>query len=125
MIHPAAGGFSTTWSFFDDLNARRERAQELVADRARRRGDSLYGHLGAPQNDARTGSRFRYVGEMGAQHVHGYAPKGTGRAAFDQDRRAGRRVARVAVGIAACDDTDPGSAFGLEEATIADNITGH
>src|SRR5690606_40520731 len=56
--------------------------------------------------------------------VHGDATDDVRRDAIDQYRRAGRRVARVAVAVADGGDADAAVAFADVVAAVADAITG-
>ena len=101
-----------------------ERAHQLVADRAGRAGHFVDRHGAPPElhlgTDVGTGHRREIHGE----HVHRDPADDPRADPGDGDRRARRRVAGIAVRVAAGDDADAHGPRRGEDRTVADGVAG-
>ena len=107
----------------DDRHASCKRTEQLVADRPGSGRHFVGGQALAPEHDRGIDTGVRQLGQIAGQHVHRYTPKGFGALTGNQNGRATRCMARVAVRIATGDDPRPGGSPGLEQPAVTDPLT--
>src|ERR1700682_3815871 len=84
-----------------EWHARRDRAEQLVANSARRGRDVVDRQSFAPEHGRAADARLRYFAQVDGHHVHGDASRGAHFLAAEQQRRPVGRMARTAVGVPA------------------------
>src|SRR6266540_3028933 len=107
-----------------ERHAWRDGGKQLIADGARRGCDVVDRQSLAPEHDRATDCRLRCFGEIDRHQIHRHAARGANLLAANQDRRAVGCVARIAIGIAACDDTYAVCARRGVDAAVADALVG-
>jgi hypothetical protein len=95
-----------------ERHARRDCAEQFVANRARRGSDVIDRQSFTPEHDGTADARLRHLGEIDRHQVHRNAARRAHFLAAHQNRSAIGCVARVAVGVSAGNHPDPVRARG-------------
>src|SRR5690606_4121807 len=90
----------------DEAHAPRDAAGELVADRARVLRDLFDRKAAAPEHDRVADLRVGMLAQVERDEVHRHAADDRRARAVDEDRRAGTRVAWIAVAVTDRGDAD-------------------
>src|SRR3990167_7620493 len=102
---------------------RSDLAEQLVTNRTGCLRHLIHRQLRTPQLDRIANGGIRHVRKVDHQHIHGHPPDQRHTLATDDNRRAGRRMAWVAIGITATYGADTRRPLSTPGAAIANRFT--